>query len=307
MNRPAHITTDTTPSELHTACLVVTFNPDETFPERLQRIIAQTSKVVVVNNGPREPVATYLATINCTGSEISLLQNNKNMGLGFALNQGVEYCQASGYQWVLLLDQDSMVTPDIVSVLGGISTSIPEQVAIIGSNYRSAESRSALINCSGSAKGSIQRTTVITSGSLLRLDAYSEIGPFRSDYFIDSIDHEYCLRARKHGYLVTISCKPVMTHNIGITTGTQNKMTDILRAPQHAVARKYYITRNTILTIKQYWGREITWSLKQIFRLLFETSSIILFEKSKIEKLSAMKSGLLDGFRGKSGQGPLDQ
>lgn len=34
---------------------------------------------------------------------------------------------------------------------------------------------------------------------LLRLEFAKAIGGFRDDYFIDSVDHEFCLRAAKRG------------------------------------------------------------------------------------------------------------
>ena len=38
---------------------------------------------------------------------------------------------------------------------------------------------------------------VITSGSIITIAAYKEIGPFNNEMFIDFIDIEWCLRARK--------------------------------------------------------------------------------------------------------------
>jgi len=38
---------------------------------------------------------------------------------------------------------------------------------------------------------------VITSGSLLPLATYADIGPFREEFFIDFVDTDYCFRARK--------------------------------------------------------------------------------------------------------------
>lgn len=41
-----------------------------------------------------------------------------------------------------------------------------------------------------------ERKTLITSGMLIPLSLFGKIGMFREDYFIDSVDHEFCLRAR---------------------------------------------------------------------------------------------------------------
>src|SRR4030095_5315976 len=62
---------------------------------------------------------------------------------------------------------------------------------------------------------SIERRTVITSGTLLSLNAYDAIGRFRDDFFIDGIDHEYCLRARAKRYRILLMLAPLLVHSIG--------------------------------------------------------------------------------------------
>ena len=47
---------------------------------------------------------------------------------------------------------------------------------------------------------------------------FSAAGPFRSDFFIAFIDHEYCLRLRKLGYKVIIANVPLMVHALGAPT-----------------------------------------------------------------------------------------
>ena len=294
------------PTEENTICILVAYEPDRLFPDRIRRIFGQTRQIVIVNNGPKESLNKYLASVNHSKTQIHLIQNNKNMGLGYALNQGIEYSLGKGYKWILLLDQDTQIDSDIIVSLNRIIETISPYPSIVGVNYRDTQNGTTFIKCNGPGTAAIKRKTVITSGSLLNLKDHLAIGPFRSDYFIDSIDHEYCLRARSKGFSVLISCKPLMSHNIGSIFSEANILERYLRAPDHPPERKYYIARNIVLTIIKFWSREPVWCLKQIFRLILEIISIMLFENPKKEKLAATMNGIADGIHNRSGQGPLE-
>ena len=58
-------------------------------------------------------------------------------------------------------------------------------------------------------------TLVITSGTLTSLKAFANLGPFRADFFIDFVDSEYCLRARKAGYRILVSPHARIRHRVG--------------------------------------------------------------------------------------------
>ena len=56
---------------------------------------------------------------------------------------------------------------------------------------------------------------MISSGSLIPIDALAAIGDFRSDYFIDAIDIEWCLRADAAGYSIWVDPAVPMPHQLG--------------------------------------------------------------------------------------------
>ena len=63
----------------------------------------------------------------------------------------------------------------------------------------------------------------ITSGSVLRLTAWQLVGGLKSKFFMDQIDHEFCIRLRREGYKVIVNPQAYMSHSIG------NPITKILR------------------------------------------------------------------------------
>jgi len=229
---------------------------------------------------------------------IHLIFNNENLGIGTALNQGVQWAQRQGYTWVLTLDQDSVVASDMISTLVSVHGEFPERqkLAIIGSNYKDPNSdRMFLDLCRNSEPRWREVKTVITSGSLLSLAAYSTIGSFREEFFMDCIDLEYCLRARSRGFKIVLACRPLMQHTIGATsmhrlpwksTGTSN----------HSPVRRYYMTRNHIALVREYLRSEPKWALATLYSRLKSTILMCLFEGNRFRKLSYTAIGVLDGL-----------
>ncbi len=56
---------------------------------------------------------------------------------------------------------------------------------------------------------------MITSGSFVQLDILREIGGFKDELFIDSVDDEYCMRARDHGFAIIEATAFGTEHKIG--------------------------------------------------------------------------------------------
>jgi len=90
-----------------------------------------------------------------------------------------------------------------------------EKVKMLSSNctFREIEEIKYTKECQG--KLYFEKDVVQMSGSLLSLMAFKEIGPFREEFFIDSIDADYCLRLRKKGYKIIVACQAQMKHSVG--------------------------------------------------------------------------------------------
>ncbi|MBV1915880.1 MAG: glycosyltransferase [Pseudomonadales bacterium] len=277
-------------------CVVVTFNPDKALRVRLKKLIELFQFVLIVDNScESEQIKKVVAYTK--GLDLVLIKNTKNLGLGRALNQGFEYALANDFYWCVFFDQDTEVYPLFLSSLQDSLDSQGYRPAIIGSNYIDDHAHKPRFKEGLKEKSKYRKVkTVITSGSLISTRLYSEIGGFREDYFIDSIDHEYCLRARKFNHEIVLNTKISMKHSLGEKRVGKGAITSI---PEHVPIRKYYIARNTIVTISTYWSHEKAWCLKQIFRLFIELFSVILFESNKRVKLEAILKGVIYGLKGR--------
>jgi rhamnosyltransferase len=280
--------------------VIVTFFPNTDFEKNIELIHQQIQNIVIVDNSAEQNVHKRLEVIAKTYNT-TLIKNDKNLGIAEALNQGVEHVQLTSAEWLFCFDQDSQIRPDYFDIMCRSASSQTSRFFLLGCNYIDARSnRPRIPLCKLSDRFElVERKTVITSGMLIPMPLIDSIGVFRADYFIDSVDHEYCLRARKYKYPVLMTREVGMSHLIGVNEPGSNRFTSLV--PRHNSTRKYYMTRNALLTVKEYWPTEKMWGLKQFVRIIVETCAVILFEGDKRKKLGAMRKGLCDALKQQSG------
>jgi rhamnosyltransferase len=291
----------TRPARDVVCAIVVTFNPDSDLCSRLERIARQLPRVVIVDNCSTAPCVVQL-TKSADQLGIHLILNSSNMGIARALNQGVRWAAEQGFGWVLALDQDTIIAPEMVESLGRVyrASTSPAAIAVIGSNFRRPGNATPFHNFTN-LNGAFGREvkTVITSGSLMSLDVFHAIGGFRDDFFIDSVDLEYCLRARAHGFRVMMSSVPLMDHSIGRVsdhrlpwknTGTSN----------HPPWRHYFMARNTMILAREYISKEPSWVLSSLWSRVKSILLVLFFERERLPKIRYFALGLIDGVLGRT-------
>ena len=295
--------------------VLVSYHPDADLPRRVAAVTAQTGGVVIVDNGSGEAVLAMLRELAAANRAIDVIANPANLGVARALNLGAERAAARGFAWLLLLDQDSEVAPDLVSRLFAVRAAYPDpaRLAILGAGFvepareprmtasTAANPQAPVAAPVESAPPWQEVETVITSGSLLSVTTYRRIGAFRDELFIDYVDTDYCRRARAAGYAVATTRRPLMTHAIGAPAAHRwlwlEKWTS-----NHSADRQYYIARNDTVMLRE-GGRypHGTWALKSLARRLRSAKRILLYEKAKALKLAALGAGWWDGLRGRLG------
>jgi rhamnosyltransferase len=290
------------PSEQTICAIYVTYHPDGRFPERLTQIVPQVAHIIIVDNHSNDEAVRMLRTL-CAEGNGELIENEENRGIATALNQGICRAIELGYPWALTFDQDSWPDQDLVKTLSEIYANHPERwkVKIIGSNYRSPITGNPVLNFKNITSSLfVESTVVITSGALMCLRAYEEVGPFRDDFFIDLVDHEYCLRIRSYGYKVLISRRSLITHPLG--NESIHRFLWGQSCYNHSPLRKYYITRNCLTTCGLYGYKEPYWVMRRFGGIFKDALLVILFEREKLEKLWAMLLGAWHAASGRMGR-----
>ena len=276
------------------AGVTVFYNP---CPEYVENILAYRDSVAVVyvvdnSEHPDTEIAERLAAV----ANVIYLRNNRNLGIAEALNMAAERALAAGYDYLLTMDQDSVVTPGMVeALLACLDRAGREEVGIVTPRHQHGATIAPVVGeC-------CDVDVAMTSGNLLNLKAYQRAGAFRNDYFIDYVDHEYCLRLRLHGYRIIQANHAILRHQLGAMTW-HRLLHRRIKVCNHPPIRRYYGFRNRFYFYRQY-GKLFPGSFRHFYRDLFlELVTLFLFEQRPLAKLRMMLRGYLDYRRGVSGR-----
>ena len=287
------------------AIVIVTFNPDLETLQYFKTLATNGSSVFIIDNSDRDIDFSNLAQID----NLHITRNGKNLGLAWALDDGIEQAAEKHIFDIFLFDQDTRVEDDFFDkMLAFKNNHGNDRYSVYAPDFIDTNSnthakfsvldrfRWHTVDC---RQSSTQTTTfAITSGSLINYGIYKKIGGFDTRYFIDHIDTEYCVRAARAGYKVIINCMVQLRHSIG--SRTVHKFLGLTIKPNHHnAARRYYIARNGIDMMKKHGLRYPSLLTLHVAIISHETLSVLLYEDQKLKKLFAILVGTIHGFTGK--------
>lgn len=283
------------PCKENICAVVVTHFPSFGFRDRLARTAAQVAHVAVVDNAS-EGDAFGRVQEAALLPRVDLLRNAENLGIAGALNRGVEWARRHGYQWALLLDDDTVPADDMVATLVRAFDEFPnrDSIAVIGSN----RVLNPVVRQNAGQNGWwVTSSTVITSGSLVDLSVLEVIGSFRDEFFMDFVDFEFCLRARSQGFKVLEVLVPTMQHFIG-NSKVVHRLGLRIHEYNHTPWRSYYKARNFTLVLRKYALKEPRWSVRMLWAMAKTTFVAVFIEESRLAKLRYTLLGVYDGLLG---------
>lgn len=239
----------------------------------LKNHLLNFNNIIIVNNDNQD-----LSKIT-KSKKITLINNYQNVGLAKGINIGINEAIKRGANLVSIFDQDSLIPTKFFSeVLNFINNyKKNKSVAVFAPVYfnKITDESSAHVNLKpfrlirekiSNKKNYVNPHYVITSGSLIPTDVLIDVGLMREELFIDFIDIEWCLRARKKNYEIVAMNNIMITHHLG------DYAVRFLgrRYPIHSPLRMYYFFRNAIYL---YRLREIDWN----WRFVDATRNLLRF------------------------------
>jgi len=288
------------PVKENVCAVVVTYFPKSDLLARLRRIRPQVAQVVVVDNGSSHEPDNCLSSIE-TEMDAHIVRNSVNLGIAAALNQGAYQAANMGYEWFLALDQDTLVAPDVIVALSKAYEDYPlrDKLAVIASNYIDVISGHQLLPPDNTDRSWQQVPMAITSGCLFSLSAFGVVGSFREEFFMDSVDFDYCLRASARGFKIIVARGATTEHPIGAATlhKLPLKKHKVLTT-NHPPIRRYYMTRNQVVLAREYLLSQTATTGEMLYAHLRAFLLMALFEKQVARKLRFMAIGLWDGLFG---------
>jgi rhamnosyltransferase len=289
------------------ASVTVAYNGAQALPRHLDALRQQTQQldeIVVVNNASTDDTLKLLAR---SYPESTILNLPENIGVGGGFAAGLAYAAEKNYDWIWLFDQDSIPRQDTLEMLLERMRRLGEEaetVAIFAPTCVNPETGArypGLIWKNGLRAPDADTLsqpwsfvdTVISSGSLLRREAVERVGSPRQDFFMDFVDHEYCLRLRRDGFRIVVVGNSILDHAIG-SPRRVNILGWSRPFTEHVPWREYYMTRNEVFTIWKYYP---DWKTKYFFvsRWLWHALGVLMFSRRRADSLKMMYFGFLDG------------
>lgn len=277
-----------------TGAIVVSYFPSERLLENIEKLHLQLDAIIIIDNGSNDN--TKILEKASGYRNVRLIKNNFNLGIAKALNQGIKELE-NHIEWIFLFDQDSIVPLDYVKKMKCDYLKAEGKFGKVGQlSPVYIEENGSLLRFSKGIDASLQVVmTSLTSGSLFRVANFKITKNFDEFYFIDYVDYEYCLRLRTMGFLVVETSNLILNHQLGNSI-TVNVLGKNRLVTNHNSVRRYYKTRNRILTYKKYFFSFPAWVIYDFFGLLKEFASVLLFEENKIAKASKYFIGFIHGI-----------
>jgi len=276
--------------------LIVTYNPSPSLYQNVLAVREQVSSVLLVDNASGAAHQSTLEQVAALPG-VEIVRNPRNLGIGAALNAGVRWAIERRFSWVATFDQDSRAQPGFIDEMLRAYGARSDRSSIAMLAPRYVEAGLGLLHDDSRDTSSELILTSMMSGNLVRTEAISRVGFYDEGFFIDYVDHEFCLRLARHGYRV-LKCKnSVLQHQLGRMS--RSRVAGVMvTTTNHGPLRRYYNARNRILVYRRYWRMAPAWIARDLRSFAVETMKILLVEQDRGAKLANVARGVWRGITG---------
>lgn len=262
-------------------------------------------EIIIVENGSGDAQALKEDTF--LNEHSTILYSRENQGFSEGNNIGIRYAKAQNADFVLLLNNDTIVKKDFLDKLVACAMQ-DEKIAITTSiiNYFYDQNRTwydfgtfdrltgytrMLSTPSSHAKLAQGYEVTFSTGCLMliRMQCLEQMGgELSNDYFLYSEDTDLCLNALDHGFKIVSVPEVLIYHKVNGSTGTGSDL------------QQYYLTRNYLILAKKYGT---CFPIAYVFRWLLSKYEIFRYGynpkviKKAFHDLKKEIIGKVDGFR----------
>lgn len=201
----------------------------------LKNITRPNPRIILVDNGSTDESLSAFkkAKNNSDLPPFEILENEKNLGFGGGVNIGIKKALKANAEWILLLNNDTVVSPDFLEILlsaaekdkkiGLLNPKIlmaedRDKIWFIGGKFNKLLTKGFHINYGDKDAGQFdeqetQKTDYATGGCLLiKRGVIEKIGLLPEAYFMYYEDAEWSLRAKKAGFKSVVVPKSKIWH-----------------------------------------------------------------------------------------------
>lgn len=188
------------------------------------------SELTALSDERRGEFAEYLDE-----DSMVFIENGENLGFAKGNNVAMEFAESIGAEWVMLLNNDTVVAPEAFQELRRVQRSRPEFAAITA-QVRHFSPNTRIQNCGGdltyfgsrkyrfanmdaSALPDSGLSVVSFATGCALLFKYKVVGALSEDFFFGEEDYEFSLRMKKRGLEMACAHRAVVYHKAGATIG----------------------------------------------------------------------------------------
>lgn len=277
----------------------------------LVRLDYPSYEVVVVDNGSTDG---SVETIREHFPAVTLIENGENLGYAEGNNRGVEYSWQAGADYVFVLNNDTILSPDILTHLVRVAEANP-RVGVVGPKiYYHVQPRKiwfagGMIDWRrgnaidvGANENDIGQFDQIRSvdflagcALLIKRETWESVGPFDARFFMYWEETDWCARAQRAGYDLLFVPQAKLWHNVSLTDQS------------YSLRILYYMTRNRFLFFSK--NMAFPYNVIVLARCSWSVCRTItsFLMSGKHKQSEALVLGTLDFLRGQFGQAPKYQ
>lgn len=283
--------------------VIVCYNPDWLNIFKLTATLkASGVKSIIIDNS--DNAAQLKSKI-----DFEYIPLHSNFGIAEAQNKGIELALGYGAQSIIFFDQDSTIENDFIQKLA--SPILNDGENIVAPIFKSIKHGFfyKIVRCL--PNGKIKKITpevgsnfytniVISSGTMVKSSVFKKVGLMKTEFFIDYVDTEWCLRANGFGFNIYVNTCAVMQHEIGDKTISLGKF----NVPVHSAYRRYYRIRNSFHLFRlEHIPKKL--AIREIIFSLLHQILLILLCGNKTSYIKSLLYGVKDGFSGRLGRWDL--
>jgi GT2 family glycosyltransferase len=255
----------------HVAIILLTWNQRQVTLECLDSLdkmeyAPDRLEVIVADNGSTDGTCEAIRT---GYPRVVLIENGENLGFAAGNNAGIEYALRTSAQYIMLLNNDTVVVPDMLTRLIEIAEHDPG-IGIVGPkmlyydtpdiiwcagnqiNWRNGDTRRLQANEHDHDEHDKPHEVDFITGCAIcvRRQVIDQIGRLDPRFFIYYEETDWCVRAHAAGWGILYVPRARLYHKVSMTMGATSPATE------------YYMNRNVLLFLaKNRSGLAAFWSV----------------------------------------------
>ena len=275
--------------------VVILYNPGSETVENILSYLTRLQKLYVIDNSKnKSSISNGISMME----NVNYLHDGQNEGMAKRLNQACKLAIEDGFEWLLTMDQDSFFSQENISAYTTCleKLSNKEQIAMTGVEYLAKKDKGAVCKVK-------ETTSLITSGSIVNLKLFEQIGGFDEALFIDQVDFEYCYRSISKGFKIIQYENIFLEHALGESSVHKSLKTfKSTSRSLHSPVRLYYMSRNYFY-IKSKYKQDFRAEVEAIKKDLYNRiKNNLLYNKNRLSALKFLILGFIDYKRNKMGK-----